>query len=161
VTGFLLDTNIPSELIRSQPEERVTDWVYRQAEESLFLSVVSIGELMRGFTLLPVSARRTVLETWFREKLVPQFQSRILPVTYPVTYAVAERWGVLDAQAQRKGRSVNTGDGLIVATALEHGLTLVTRNIRDFDFFDVQLLNPWAVQGGDARFSYTKQREST
>jgi predicted nucleic acid-binding protein len=139
VSGFLLDTNIPSELIRARPEPRVENWVYAQGEQSLYLSVVSIGELRRGFIMLPAGMRRIQLERWFEKELLPRFHGRILPVTH----AIAERWGILDGECQLRGTPVNTGDGMIAATALEHGLTVVTRNVKDFAGLGVAVLNPW------------------
>jgi predicted nucleic acid-binding protein len=84
VKGFLLDTNIPSELIRTYPEPRVEKWVFAQDEQSLHLSVVSIGELRRGIVVLPAGKRRSELERWFENDLVPRFQGRILPVTQSI-----------------------------------------------------------------------------
>ena len=128
MSGFLLDTNIPSELIRTRPEPRVANWVYARDEQSLFLSVVSIGELRRGFVVLPAGKRRTELEQWFENDLVPRFRGRILPVSFPI----ADRWGHLGGECQLRGTSLNTADGMIAATALEHDLTVVTRNLKDF-----------------------------
>jgi toxin FitB len=128
VSGFLLDTNIPSELIRTRPDPRVGNWVYAQDERSLYLSVVSIGEL-----------QRTELERWFENDLLPRFHGRILPVTQ----TIADRWGVLDGHCQLNGTPLNTADGMIAATALEHELTLVTRNIKDFAGLGVEVFNPW------------------
>jgi len=139
VSGFLLDTNIPSELIRSRPDSRVEKWVYAQDEQSLYLSVVSIGELRRGLVILPASKRRSELERWFENDLLPRFEGRILPVTR----SIADRWGVLDGQCQLKGTPLNAADGMIAATAIEHGLTVVTRNIRDYAGLGVEALNPW------------------
>jgi len=139
VSDFLLDTNIPSELIRSRPDSRVRNWVYARDEQSLYLSAVTIGELRRGFVLLPAGRRRVELERWLENDLLPRFHARILPVTH----SIADRWGVLDGQCQLKGTPLNTADGMIAATALEHGLTLVTRNVKDFAGLDVVLLNPW------------------
>jgi predicted nucleic acid-binding protein len=141
VSGFLFDTNIPSELIRSRPDSRVEKWVYAQDEQSLYLSVVSIGELRRGLVILPASKRRSELERWFENDLLPRFEGRILPVTR----SIADRWGILDGQCQLKGTPLNTADGLIAATAIEHGLTVVTRNIRDYAGLGVEALNPWDV----------------
>jgi predicted nucleic acid-binding protein len=141
VSGFLLDTNIPSELIRSRPDSRVEKWVYGQNEQSLYLSVVSIGELRRGLVILPASKRRSELERWFENDLLPRFEGRILAVTR----SIADRWGVLDGQRQLKGTPLNTADGMIAATAIEHGLTVVTRNIRDYAGLGVEALNPWDV----------------
>jgi predicted nucleic acid-binding protein len=139
VSGFLLDANIPSELIRTRPDPRVGNWVYAKDEQSLYLSVVSIGELRRGLVLLPAGRRRTELVRWFENDVLPRFHGRILPVTH----SIADRWGVLDGQCQLKGTPLNTADGMIAATALEHGLTLVTRNVKDFAGLGVVLLNPW------------------
>ena len=139
MSGFLLDTNIPSELIRTRPEPRVANWVYARDEQSLFLSVVSIGELRRGFVVLPASKRRTELEQWFENDLVPRFRGRILPVSLPI----ADRWGHLGGECQLRGTPLNTADGMIAAKALEHDLTVVTRNLKDFAGLGVAVLNPW------------------
>ena len=87
MSGFLLDTNIPSELIRAQPDPRIAKWFSAQDEQALFLSAVTIGELRKGFTLLPAGKRRTQLERWFHDELIPRFGARILPVTH----AIADR----------------------------------------------------------------------
>jgi len=100
---------------------------------------VSIGELRRGLVILPASKRRSELERWFENDLLPQFEGRILPVTR----SIADRWGVLDGECQVKGTPLNTADGMIAATAIEHGLTVVTRNIRDYAGLGVEALNPW------------------
>jgi predicted nucleic acid-binding protein len=84
MSGFLLDTNTPSELTKPVPESRVRDWVNAQDNGSLYLSVVSVGELRRGFTVLPQSRRRRQLEQWFEQYLLPLFGGRILPVTQSV-----------------------------------------------------------------------------
>jgi len=139
VIGYLLDTNIPSELIRARPQPKVRDWVYAQDERSLYLSVVSIGELRRGFVILQEIQRRTQLERWFENDLLPRFQKRILPVTQ----GIANHWGVLDGRCLLKGTPLGTADGLIAATALEHDLTVVTRNVSDFAGLGVGIFNPW------------------
>jgi len=141
VSGFLLDTNIPSELMRTRPDPRVENWVYAKDEQSLHLSVVSIGELRRGLVILSASKRRTELERWFENDLLPRFHGRILVVTH----SIADRWGVLDGQCQLKGTPLNTADGMIAATAIEHDLTIVTRNVRDFAGLGVEVFNPWDV----------------
>lgn len=137
--GCLLDTNIPSETLRPLPHPLVLAWLNQQARESLFVSVVTIGELRRGATLLAPSARRTQLERFLDLTVPAWFADRVLPVTQ----AIAERWGTLDASRQLDGRPLSTADGLIAATALEHRLTLVTRNQKHFEDLGVQLLNPW------------------
>jgi toxin FitB len=137
--GFLIDTDIPSELTRPKPDLRVSNWVEAQDNASLHLSVVSVGELRKGFALLPPSKRRLQLEEWFEQYLLPLFADRILPVTQ----SVSNRWGVLGAECQLRGTPLGTADGMIAATAIEHDLTIVTRNAKDFAGLGVVLLNPW------------------
>ena len=139
MNGFLLDTNVVSELVRTRPDPRVGNWVYTKDEQALYFSVVSIGELRRGFVMLPPSKRRTDLEQWFENDLLPRFHGRILPVTH----SIADRWGALDGQSQLNGTPLGTADGMIAATALEHELTLVTRNVKDFSGLGVEVFNPW------------------
>lgn len=90
---------------------------------------------------MPEGKRRSQLREWFTADLVPLFGARILPVTQ----AIAERWGTLSGQRQISGHLLGMADGLIAATALEHNLTLVTRNVRDYDGLGITILNPWEV----------------
>lgn len=139
MTGFLLDTNVLSEFSRArEPDKHVDRWLKATAEESLFASVLTFAEILRGIELLPVGRRRTQLEQW-QDDLVASFEMRL----FPVTKAIADRWAVLSAQTQRKGIALANIDGLIAATALEHDLTLVTRNVKDFAGVEVPLLDPW------------------
>jgi predicted nucleic acid-binding protein len=139
-SGFLLDTNVPSEMLRSRPEANVIAWVKRQVNETLFVSVVTLGELRRGVTLLAEqSSRRAELERMIHEKVPSWFQDRILPITR----MIAERWGVLDGERQLAGRPLNIADGMIAATALEHDLSIVTRNVKDFEQLGITIINPW------------------
>ena len=108
-------------------------------DEQLFFSVVSLGEIFKGLTILPESKRRQQLQRWIDETLRPWFEGRILPVSEPI----AERWGILAGECQLKGRPLKVADGLIAATALEHGLTVVTRNVKDFSDLNVRVFNPW------------------
>lgn len=137
--GFLLDTNIPSELTRPNPQRSVADWLDNADDERLFLSVISLGEILKGITILPTSKRRTQLEEWLEGTLRPWFGDRILPVNE----TVAERWGVLSGQCKVKGRPLKVADGLIAATALTNDLALVTRNVSDFEGLGVKIINPW------------------
>jgi predicted nucleic acid-binding protein len=127
--GFLVDTNVPSELTKPMPDVRVRDWVNAQDNGSLYLSVVSVGELRRGLMVLSPGRRRAQLEQWFEQYLLPLFGDRILPVTH----SVGDRWGILGAECKLRGTPLATADGLIAATALEHDLVVVTRNVRDVD----------------------------
>jgi predicted nucleic acid-binding protein len=137
--SFLLDTNVPSEMIRDRPDSRVNTWVRAQEDVSLYLSAITIGEIRKGVTILPESKRRSRLQDWLENDIIPLFASRIMPVTQ----AVAERWGVLSGQRQLAGRPLSMADGLVAATAIENGLTLVTRNIKDYENLGVAILNPW------------------
>ena len=139
MNGFLLDTNIPSELTRMRPEPRVIDWLNSADKDALYLSVITLGEIRKGFTLLRDSNRRSELEKWLERDVRQWFGPRILPVND----AVAERWGVLDGERQWQGMPLNTADGLIAATALEYDLNLVTRNGKDFSGLGVTIVNPW------------------
>ena len=139
MSGFLLDTNIPSELVRPQPEPKVRTWVAAQSLDTLFVSSVSFGELRKGIFLRPPGKRRAELETWIETDLSILFSGRILSVTR----SIAEQWGVLEGRRQLAGRPLHAPDGMIAATALEHGLTLVTRNAKDFAELGVTIVNPW------------------
>jgi predicted nucleic acid-binding protein len=137
--GFLLDTNIPSEMTRPIPQPSVSGWLDDADDNQLYFSVVSLGEVLKGVTLLSESKRRSQLRQWLDETLRPWFEGRILPVNQPI----AERWGVLSGQCQLKGRPLKVVDGLIAATALEHDLTVVTRNAKDFAGLGATVFNPW------------------
>ncbi len=139
MSGFLLDTNVPSELVRPQPEPRVKIWVAAQSLDALFMSAVSFGEIRRGIVLRAPGKRRSELELWLETDLSILFSGRVLPVTKEI----ANRWGMLDATRQLQGTPANTLDGMIAATAVEHRLTVVTRNAKDFAGLGVEILNPW------------------
>ena len=130
------------ELTRPQSDPRVEKWLDDADDELLYLSVVSLGEILKGVTILPPGKRRKELEQWIDAVLRPWFDGRILPVTE----GIAERWGILAGECQTKGRGLAVADGLIAATALEHDLTVVTRNVRDFDGLGVDVFNPWSIQ---------------
>lgn len=115
--GFLLDTNIPSELMRPRPEPNVESWVAAQDLGSLFLSVVSIGELEAGLTTMQDPPRRARLEASLERHLTLLFPERVLPVTQ----AIAARWGRLEGMRRLAGQPLSAADGMISATALEHG----------------------------------------
>ncbi len=137
MSGFLLDTNCVSELVRVRPEPRVLEWLENVDEVLLYLSVLTLGEIRKGLAALPQGKRRTRLEAWLEVELQARFSGRILPIDR----AVADRWGLLAAQAtKRKGTVI---DGLLAATALHYNLTVVSRNVSDFANVQVPVLNPW------------------
>jgi predicted nucleic acid-binding protein len=139
VSGFLLDTNVIAELIRSNPDPKVTKWIDATNEELLFLSVLTLGEIRKGVVLLPRNARRSALEAWLRSDLPLRFSGRILDIDQDV----ADRWGQLSGIASARGAKVAVIDGLLAATASHHDLVLVTRNTKEVAQTGVSLFNPW------------------
>jgi predicted nucleic acid-binding protein len=139
MSGFLLDTNVPSELIRMRPDPRVAQWLRDADDNMLYLSVISIGEVCKGFTVHPEEHRRVILRRWLDDTLRPWFAGRILPISEPVS----EHWGILEGGCQLKGLAISAPDGLIAATALEYDLAIVTRNVKDFAGLGVPVFNPW------------------
>lgn len=139
MSGFLLDTNCISELVRPQPEPRVLEWMKSADESLLHLSVLTLGEIRRGVAGMLQSKRRTRLETWLEIDLRARFDGRIVPIDA----AIADRWGLIVAEARRKGKAVPVIEGLLAATALHHNLTIVSRNTLDFATTQVQIVNPW------------------
>lgn len=139
MSGFLLDTNCISELVRGKPEPRVLEWIEATDESLLYLSVLTLGEIRKGVAGLPHSKRRTHLEAWLELDLQARFSGRILPIDA----GVSDRWGLLAAEARRTERALSAIDGLLAATALHHYLTIVSRNVSDFAGTQVLILNPW------------------
>jgi toxin FitB len=138
---FLLDTNCISELVRVEPHPRVIAWARSVDENQLYLSVLTLGEIRKGATLLPASRRRSQLEHWLDIDLPAQYAERLLAITADI----AEVWGRVAGEAQLRGTPTAIIDGLIGATAMHHDLTLVTRNVRDFRMWEVQIANPWEL----------------
>ena len=137
MNGFLIDTNVISELIKPRPSSKVVNWIDAQEEQLFHLSVLTLGEIKKGIVQLPPSKRRADLAAWLNRDLLTRFAGRILDIDQNV----ADRWGDL---AGIKGATLPVIDGLLVATALQHDLTLVTRNTRDMVRTGVALLNPWS-----------------
>lgn len=139
---YLLDTCLVSELIKPNPDSAVTAWVSAQQESNLYLSVLTLGELRSGVERLQDGQKRLRLANWLDSDLKPRFSGRLLPIDD----VVVERWGIVTAQAKAKGMPMPVIDGLIAATALVHGLTLVTRNVSDMQASGVLLFNPWVSE---------------
>ena len=137
--SFLLDTNAVSEWQKPLPDPGFATWFAAIDEDSLFLSVVTLAELRFGVERLPASRRRTRLQTWLEEDLTRRFAGRVLGVDS----AVAHVWGRLAARAAAAGRAMGDRDAILAATAQAAGLTVVTRNVRDFAVTGTPVLNPW------------------
>ena len=139
MSGFLLDTNVISELVKPRPEANVTAWIEGTDESLLYLSVLTFGEIRRGISVLSQSRRRATLEAWLDKDLHARFEGRVLAIDDEV----ADRWGLLTAVARKSGIVLPVIDGLLAATALEHNLTLVTRDIGQIPTMGVAVFNPW------------------
>jgi predicted nucleic acid-binding protein len=138
--GFLLDTNVISELMKPRPNRRVAEWVNATSEELLYLSVITIGEVRKGIDLLDeADPRRASLQSWLDRDVRLRFTGRLLAFDD----AVAERWGQLEALAKKRRITLPTIDAQLAATALHHGLTFVTRNTADIARTGVPVFNPW------------------
>ncbi len=137
--SYLLDTSVISELVRKSPHLPVLKWIGEQDEASLYLSVVTIGELEKGVARLPASARKARLQSWVRRDLVERFGERLLAVDLQA----ATRWGTYSGESEKRGQPLPVIDSLIAATASVHGLVVVTRNVEDFERCGVACVNPW------------------
>jgi len=136
--SYLIDTNVLSELRRKTPHPGVVQWFAQRPVRSLFLSVLTLGEIRKGIEAINDVQRRSALLDWLEVDLPNFFTGRILTIDT----AVADYWGRLMAKA---GRSLPAIDSLLAATALHHDLTLVTRNIKDVVDCGVAILDPWNV----------------
>ena len=137
--SFLLDTSVVSELVRKSPHLPVLNWVSEQDETSLYLSVITIGEIEKGIARLPASARRSRLQSWVRRDLIARFGERLLAIDI----RAATRWGALTGESEKRGVPLPVIDSLIAVTALVHSLAVVTRNVADFERCGVACVNPW------------------
>jgi len=135
--SYLLDTNVVSEAAKRHPHPRVLAFLEETPLEAAYLSALTLGELVQGVARAP-EERRPVLARWV-EGLKRRFSGRILPLDE----GVMEIWGELTGQALREGRPLSPLDAMLAATALRHGLTLVTRNTGHFRGVPARLLNPW------------------
>jgi toxin FitB len=139
---YLVDTNVISELVARQPDERVLGWIRSVREDQLFLSVITIGEIKKGIERLPDSPRKPQLTAWLEQDLLERFKDRILSLDTPILLA----WGAMTARLQAICQPLPAIDSLIAAQAIHHSLTLATRNLHDFASSGVQLVNPWEMK---------------
>jgi toxin FitB len=137
--NFLLDTNVVSEPMKVRPNAGVLSWLAQVDEDSVFLSVVTITELRYGIERLATGKRRDRLEGWLWKDLTSRFGERILPVDIEIANAC----GRLVARSETVGRPIEARDAFIAATAEVRGLTLVTRNVSDFEATVKDIVTPW------------------
>lgn len=136
---YLLDTNVVSEAMKRYPAESVVAWLAAQPSTTVYLSVLTLGEIEQGIVRAPDGRRAERLRRWVEDELRPRFQGRILSIDAPVMTT----WGQITGQALLRGQLVSYVDSLLAATALTHGMTLVTRNVSDVQSLPVPTLNPW------------------
>jgi len=136
---FLLDTNVISEFVKPKPDQNVLRWLEKADEDVTFMSVVSLAELRYGIELLDAGRRKSALHSWVSEHLPERFAGRILAIDS----VIANQWGRLSAAARQRGTGLQVMDGFIAATALAHSHVVVTRNVRDFQNLDIEVVNPW------------------
>jgi toxin FitB len=141
----LLDTCVLSEVRHPEGDIRVRRAVEAIANENLFVSVVSVGEIAKGIAMLEESRRKRLLRAWL-QTMEQEYADRVLPIDLETSHM----WGELTAAAQKAGKIVPASDGLIAATARRHGLQVMTRNTGHFEPTGVSLINPWAHDNDDA-----------
>jgi toxin FitB len=139
VTGWLLDTNILSELRRPEPEPRVVAFVGAQPMEQLYVSSVTLAEIRFGIEMLPDATRRVELNDWLTLKVRPMFEQRILAVTEDVMF----KWRLLVEEGRKIGHTFSQPDLIVAATGIHHGLTVVTRDTAHFAKARAIVFNPW------------------
>lgn len=141
MTGWLLDTNVLSELRRPKPEPKVVTFVAAQPLEQLYVSTVTLAEIRFGIELVADATKRAELNDWLAHKVRPMFEQRVLPVTEDTMF----RWRLLVEEGRRTGHTFSQPDLIIAATALQIGLTVVSRDTSDYEKAHVPVLNPWTV----------------
>ncbi len=140
MNSWLLDTNIISELRRAKPERKVVTFVAGQPLESLYVSSVTLAEIRFGIELLPDARLRAELNDWLIHKVRPMFEQRVLAVSEDVMF----KWRLLVEDGRKAGHTFSQPDLIIAATALHHGLTVVTRDTADYEKARVPVFNPWS-----------------
>jgi toxin FitB len=141
VTGWLLDTNVLSELRRPRPEKKVVAFIAAQPLDLLYISTVTLSEIRFGIELLPDAARRSDLNDWLTHRVRPMFERRVLPISEDVMF----KWRLLVEEGRKAGHTFSQPDLIIAATGQHHGLTVVSRDTSEFVKARVPVLNPWEV----------------
>jgi toxin FitB len=139
VSGWLLDTKVISELRRPRPSARVRNFIASQRLEDLFVSTLTFAEIRFGIDTVSDPIRRAELLDWLQHKVRPMFDQRVLEISEDVMF----KWRLLVEDGRKVGHTFSQPDLIIAATALQHGLTVVTRDTGDYKLARVPLLNPW------------------
>jgi predicted nucleic acid-binding protein len=137
--AWLLDTNILSELRRPRPEPQVVAFVAGSPLDQVFVSVVTLAEIRFGIELVAEPNRRSELNEWLTHKVRPMFAGRVLEITEDIML----KWRLLVEEGRKTGHTFSQPDLMIAATAIHHGLTVVTRDRSDYDKAQVPVINPW------------------
>jgi predicted nucleic acid-binding protein len=140
--NYLIDTCCISELVKKKPNPNVLKWFADQDELSMYLSVITFGELRKGIEKLPDSKKKKELNQWVKEDLYHRFKNRVLNINM----GEVNRWGKILATAEKNGKPVPAIDSLIAATAQVHDLSIVTRNTQDMEGSGVEVFNPWTYE---------------
>ncbi len=136
---FLLDTCLVSELVKKEPNLRIVSWLDECDEQGLYLSVLTVGELQKGVSKLPAGIRKENLQMLIEHDLAERFKGRILELDMDTSLT----WGKLQGEAEQRGEKLSVMDSLIAATAITHGLIVVTRNLKDLERCQAKVFNPW------------------
>ena len=139
MSGWLLDTNIISELRRSRPEQKVVDFVAAQPLEALYVSTVTFAEIRFGIELISDPVRRMELNEWLTHRVRPMFEQRVLQIGEDIMF----KWRVLVEEGRKGGHTYSQPDLIIAATAQHHGLTVVSRDPSDYTKARIAVFNPW------------------
>jgi predicted nucleic acid-binding protein len=139
MTGWLLDTSVLSEIRRPRPHRRVVGFVAEQPLELLYVSTVTLAEIRFGIELVPEANRRAELHAWLMHKVRPLFAHRVLEITEDVLFT----WRLLVEEGRKSGHTYSQPDLFIAATALRHGLTVVSRDTREYERAGAPVVNPW------------------
>ena len=139
MTGWLLDTNVLSELRRPKPDRKVAAFIAAQPLELLYVSAVTLAEIRFGIEVVSDATKRAELNHWLAHKVRPMFEQRVLPVTEEIMF----KWRLLVEEGRKAGYTFSQPDLIIAATALHHGLTVVTRNVSDYERVRARVFNPW------------------
>ena len=139
MTGWLLDTNVLSELRRPKPDRKVVAFIAAQPLELLYVSAVTLAEIRFGIEVVTDATKRAELNDWLAHKVRPMFEQRVLPVTEEIMF----KWRLLVEDGRKAGYTFSQPDLIIAATALHHGLTVVTRDVSDYERVRAPVFNPW------------------